>query len=403
MSEQKPQKEPIGKLFRGGELYCPDYRGKGDLLAVGGMIARIAPQIPPPEDFLDLEIVECGDRLLAPGFVDQHVHMIGAAGGGGPVSRTREIKIQQILQAGVTTAVGCLGLDVVTRDLKRLLVKARALEEQGITTFIYAGAYVVPSPTLTGSIEGDLVLVSEVVGVKLGLGEPSSTFPGEEPLQRLLTAARRGALLSGKAGIVHIHMGERPGEYYGMIERLLKDTTIPLSQVVFTHSNRSSEVFECVLDFAKRGGLVDMTGVQNPDLLPPIMARERLAKGMRKPSQAVEEMLAAGIAEDQITISSDSNAGGKTPDGTWRYGSILSLWVAFRDLAQSTGNLPLALKMVTLNPARRLGLACRKGTLEEGKDADLLVLTRDLQIAEVYAAGKRMVQGGEPVIRDPYD
>jgi len=173
--------------------------------------------------------------------------------------------------------------------------------------------------------------------------------------------------------------------------------------VVFTHCNRSSVVFQSALEFAKKGGMVDMTGVQNPDLLPPMVAEERLARGLRKPSKAIEEMLAAGIGQNQLTMSSDSNAGGKTPDGGWRYGSIMSLYVAFKDLAQSSRNIPLALKMVTLNPATRLAILSSKGTLEEGKDADLLVMTRDLQIEAVYARGKIMVKEGEAGVKDPYE
>jgi len=396
--EPTRKREPLAKLIQGGELYCPDYRGRGDILVVGGMIARIAPHIPAPKDFLELEIVPAVDKIVAPGFIDQHVHMIGAGGSAGPVSRTREIKIQQIVQAGVTTAVGVLGLDDITMDLKRLLVKAQALERQGITTFIYTGAYVMPSPTLTGNIEADIVLISKVVGVKLGLGEASSTFPAEQEIKDLITSARRGGILSGKAGIVHIHMGPNPGDYYRGVEKILRETMIPISQVVFTHSGRSSSIFEGAVDFAKKGGLVDVTAVQNPDFQP-----ERVAGGLKKPCRAIEEMLNAGIAEDQITLSSDSNAGGMGPNGKLRYTSIQDLHKEFRDIALGLRNLSLALKMITLNPARRLGLVSYKGTLDEGKDADLLIFDRDLQIQDVYARGKLMVKEGNAVLKDPFE
>jgi beta-aspartyl-dipeptidase (metallo-type) len=392
------RKEPLAKLIQGGELYCPDYRGKGDVLVVGGIIARIAPRITVPKDLLDLQIIDATDMIITPGFIDQHVHLIGTGGPGGPAYRTREIKIQQIIQAGVTTVAGVLGSDILTMDLKRLLAKAQGLEAQGITTFIYTGAFVVPSPTLTGSIESDFLLINKVVGVKLGLGDPSSTYPTEQEIKALITAALRGGKLSGKAGIVHIHMGPNPRDYYRIVEKILQETMIPISQVIFTHSGRSSSIFEGALEFAKKGGLVDVTAVHNPDFQP-----DRVADGLKKPCKAIAEMLSAGISENQITMSSDSNASGKGSDGRPRYGSIQHLFKEFQDIALCLKDLPWALKIVTWNPAKRLAITSRKGSLEEGKDADLLVLTRDLQIEEVYAQGRTMMKNGEAVVKDPFE
>jgi beta-aspartyl-dipeptidase (metallo-type) len=392
------QREPLAKLFRGGELYCPDYRGKGDVLVVGKIIAKIAPQITLSENFLEVEVVDVMGKILVPGLIDQHLHITGAGGSAGPLTRTREIKIQQITEAGVTTAVGCLGLDIITQDLKRLLVKARALEEQGITTFIYNGSYAIPPITITGSIESDLLLIDKVVGVKLGMADPLATYPQESDLKRILTAVRRGARLAGKAGVLHIHMGDCPGSWFKMMEKILQETMIPSSHVVFTHTNRSSVVFDKALEYAKQGGQVDMTAVQNPDYLPEAV----VSRGLKKPGKAIEAMLAAGVSEDHLTLSSDSNAGGRRPNGEFRQSSVSFLYKEFRDLALSS-NLTLALKMVTLNPAKRLGILSRKGTLDEGKEADLLVLTRDLQIQGVYAKGRQMVKDGKPVVKDPFE
>jgi beta-aspartyl-dipeptidase (metallo-type) len=391
------RKEPLAKLFRGGELYCPDYRGKGDILVVGGIIAKIAPQIVLPENFLEIEVVDVMGKILVPGLIDQHLHITGAGGTGGPVTRSREIKIEQIIEAGVTTVVGTLGLDIITHDLRRLLVKAKALEEQGITTFIYNGSYAIPPITITGSIESDLLLIDKVVGVKLGMADPLATYAQESDLKEILSAIRRGSRLAGKAGILHIHMGDCPGNWFKMMEKILQETMIPSSHVVFTHANRSSVVFDKALEYAKQGGQVDITAVQNPDYLPEAV----VSRGLIKPCKAIESMLAAGVSEDNLTMSSDANAGARRPNGEFRQSSVSFLYKEFKDIALST-NLTLASKMVTLNPAKRLGILSWKGTLDEMKDADLLVLTRDLQIQEVYAKGKQMVKEGKPIAKDPF-
>jgi imidazolonepropionase-like amidohydrolase len=71
--DARMRKEPLAKLFRGAKLYCPDYKGQGDILVTGGIIARIAPRIPVHEDFLDLEIIDATDKFLTPGLIDHHV------------------------------------------------------------------------------------------------------------------------------------------------------------------------------------------------------------------------------------------------------------------------------------------------------------------------------------------
>ena len=45
--------------------------------------------------------------------------------------------------------------------------------------------------------------------------------------------------------------------------------------------------------------------------------------------------------------------------------------------------------MATLTPAERSGLADEVGSLEPGKLADVLVLSRDLDVEEVYLGGLR--------------
>lgn len=70
-----------------------------------------------------------------------------------------------------------------------------------------------------------------------------------------------------------------------------------------------------------------------------------------------------------------------------------------RQLVQEMGvDVSLALGLVTRNPARALGLARTKGRLGEGFDADVVVLTRDLDIWHVMARGRWLVYEGRPVV-----
>ena len=151
-------------LIRSGQLFTPDDRGKADLLMAAGKIVRIADRIDAPEG-LEVEVVEADGKLITPGFIDLHVHITGGGGEGGPATRVPEIQLSRITTAGVTTVVGVLGTDDVTRHPESLLAKAQGLEQEGITAFIMTGSYQFPPPTITGSIRKDIALIPHVVGV----------------------------------------------------------------------------------------------------------------------------------------------------------------------------------------------------------------------------------------------
>ena len=53
--------------------------------------------------------------------------------------------------------------------------------------------------------------------------------------------------------------------------------------------------------------------------------------------------------------------------------------------------VPEVSRMLSLTPARLCGVSDRKGSLEKGKDADVVVLSGDFQVQQVYARGDRCV------------
>ena len=158
------------KLFRGGKLYSPEQEGMRDLLIAGDRIARIAAHLDVPKG-LDVEIIDAEGQLIVPGFVDLHVHLIGGGGEDGPTSRVPEIALSELTHAGITTVVGVLGTDNVTRGPEALLAKVKALRQEGISAYMYTGSYHLPSVTITGSVKRDIALIEEVIGVKIAIAD----------------------------------------------------------------------------------------------------------------------------------------------------------------------------------------------------------------------------------------
>jgi beta-aspartyl-dipeptidase (metallo-type) len=386
-------------LIKGGEVYAPHYLGKKDILLAAGKIASISENIEWPAPALDIHIIDATGKIVAPGFIDGHVHITGGGGEGGYKTRTPEIYLSDVTKAGVTTLVGVIGTDGIARTMTSLIAKAKALKEEGISCFVHTGSYQVPVKTLTGNIETDIMMIDEIIGVgEIAISDHRSSQPIASELARLASQARVAGMLSGKAGVVNIHLGDSK-RMLSLIEEVVDTTDLPLSQFYPTHINRNSYLFEAGIEFAKKGGIVDFTTSTT---------KQFLEEGEVKCSIGLKRMLDAGVAIEQITFTSDAQ--GSLPAfnefGEFmglRIGKVNSLFGEVRDAVRLEG-VPLheALQTITSNPARVLKLK-QKGRLQEGLDADLVLLNEDLSIDSVIAMGQVMVQDGEAVIKGTFE
>ncbi|SES62268.1 beta-aspartyl-peptidase [Anaerobranca gottschalkii] len=379
------------KLIKNAEIYCPKYSGKKDILIANDKIAYIEDDIPVPEKLAE-EVIDATGKIVVPGFIDSHVHIAGGGGEGGFKTRTPEIQLSQIVAGGVTTVVGCLGTDGTTRSMLNLLAKAKGLEEEGITTYIYTGSYHIPIKTITGKVEDDLIIVDKVIGVgEVALSDHRSSQPTLEEFIKLVAVARLGGILSGKAGILNIHLGDGD-RTIDFLEKVAAETEIPISQFLPTHINRNSFLFKKGIEYALKGGYVDFTTSTTEKFL---------EEGEIKCSKGLKEMLAAGVKVENIAFSSDGQ--GSLPlfneKGELKglqVGKVTSLYKAVREAVLEEG-IPLetAIKVITANPAKILKLK-HKGFIKENYDADLVLLDKEtLEIDSVIALGKVMVENKE--------
>ncbi|HLO67394.1 MAG TPA: beta-aspartyl-peptidase [Holophaga sp.] len=375
-------------LIRDIPTYAPEPLGVVDILLAGGLIAHVGRL--GPVNLPGLREVDGRGLVAVPGFIDAHVHILGGGGEGGCATRTPELMLGEALRAGVTTLVGCLGTDGVSRTPASLLAKAKGLEEEGLTTYAYTGSYGLPLVTATGSVERDLLLVDRVIGVgEVALSDHRSSQPTLEALAALAGEARRGGLLSGKAGVVNLHLGDGP-RGLEPLRRLVAETELPPSQFLPTHINRNPALLEEAVAYAALGGWLDLT-TSGPDPAsgcPQVGAAEAHAR-----------LRAAGVDPGRITFTSDGQGSLPEFDAQGRMtglgvGRMRSLFDAFRDLVRAGTPLAEALLPVTANPAAILRLR-GKGRLRAGMDADLLLLGGgDLEVHSLVARGRLLVEDG---------
>jgi len=373
------------KLLKDGHCFAPDNLGKKDILIVYDKIGAIEDEILPGK-YGDAEVIDCRQCLVCPGIIDQHVHITGGGGEQGPISRIPEIMLSEIIEAGVTTLVGVLGFDSITRSIAGLLAKARALEAEGITTYIYTGSYGSPTETLTGRVLTDLVLLDKVIGVgEVAIADYRSNHPSLEDLRTLASEANAGGMLGGKAGILHLHIGDGE-EGLDSLFRLINESDFPIEMFVPTHINRNPKLFEQGMELLKRGGNIDLTAGESAGY---------------SVAEALSKLLQNDLSLDKVTVSSDGN--GSAPDDGVSYMDQLIKDIRACVLEKHL-DFAEVIKTVTLNPAKVLKLHPKKGCLLPGSDADILVLKqKDLSIHRLLARGEVAVAERKAVIKGKYE
>lgn len=377
------------RLLKSTELYSPEYCGKQDILIAFDKILQVSPciEFPCPEGstYPEIEVMECSSMLAFPGFIDQHVHITGGGGEQGPESMLGPLDAAELVKAGITTVVGILGHDGVGKSMNGLLMKARALETDGLTAYIYTGNYGVPPVTITGRVLTDIAIVDKVIGAgEIAISDHRSSYPSREELTRLAHEAVSGGMLGKKAGVVHLHVGDGKAGLGPLLD-LLEATDFPLTMFVPTHLNRNRALFEQAVRYHDGGGIIDLTAGENTDA------------GISVPD-CLGRLINTGKGLYNVTVSSDGNGSGAGASGT-EAGSVMSLFNDFRTAVKDHG-LPLeqVLRTVTENVAKILKLYPAKGRIAAGSDADILLADKGSLMPKVLISrGKVLFEDGKVI------
>ena len=296
------------KLIKNADIYSPESLGIGHLLVGGDRILYLGAELPDVAASLLEETLDLQGAPLIPGLIDCHVHVTGGGGEDGFSTQAPAVPLSRFTRHGVTSLVGLLGTDDETRTTANLLARTRALREEGLSAWCWTGGYHVPPTTLTGSVRRDIVNIDCIIGLgELAISDHRSSQPSFDELARLASEVHVAGLLSRKAGVVHLHLGD--GERgLSLVRAILDQTELPSRVFHPTHVNRQKALFEEACDLSQHSVVIDVTAF-------PVEEGENAWAA----EDAWERYHEQGCPPGGLTISSDG--GGCLPvfDGTANY------------------------------------------------------------------------------------
>ena len=371
------------QVLRNAQVYAPQSLGLKDVFIAGSKIigvvdAGCAFELPDGVEVLEHDVL---GRQLIPGLVDCHAHITGGGGEDGASTKVPAPLAETYFAAGVTSVVGLLGTDDITRSTEELLAGVRALREEGLSAWCWTGGYHYPLTTLTGSPREDIVHIDAVIGVgELAISDHRSSQLTLDEVLRTASDCHVGGLIARKAGVLHLHLGDGK-RGLDLIRQALEQSELPARVFHPTHVNRQRALFDEALELAKLGCHIDVTAFPIED-----------GDGAISAADAIREYLASDLPGNLISVSSDG--GGCLPvfDEQGRMvkydvGTSASLLEALNNLTGSGVALECALPAFTSNPAEHLRLD-GKGRIAVGYDADLVVLDEDGSVASVFTAAE---------------
>lgn len=364
-------------LIKNADVFAPEALGKKDILIAGHRIAHIDDSIDLAADYI--RTIDAAGKKIIPGIIDRHMHITGGGGEGGMTTRVPEVKASDLINNGITTVVGLLGTDSVTRTLKDLVAKAKSLNELGIHTYVMTGAYGFPPVTLIGDVQSDMAFIGEIIGCKIAISDHRAPHISTKELIHLAANVYVGGKISGHPGILTIHMGDGQ-EGLKPVRDAIAQSDLPASVFHPTHLNRNPELLEEAIAFLAEGGYVDLT-----------------CKMPNAPTDIVQKLLGSDIPLDRLTISSDGNGSYSSYDEDGNLleigaASVTALHEELQTMINEAKIPPeIALKFFTSHVAASIGLGAKKGSLKVGYDADLLIVDQDFNIESTISSGELLM------------
>ena len=328
---------------------------------------------------------------VVPGFVDMHVHGGGGASYASGIAEEALTAARTHLEHGTTTTVASTVTGEIDEICRQASVLSELVEDGVLAGVHFEGPFI--SINRCGAHQPDLLrdpdpaLVRKLVDAARGTAKMLTLAPeldgGLESIRLLAELGVIAAVGHTDAGYDQVLAGIDAGATVathlfnampaighrapGPIVALLEDERVTVELI-----GDGVHLHPAVIDLAMRGA-----GLDRVALVTDAMSAAGFGDGLY-PLGPLQVRVENGVA--------------RLVEGGSIAGSTLTLDVAFRRAVTLNGlSLQRAAQVLSLNPAKQLGLDDRVGSLEPGKFADLVVLDADYRLVSVMRRGEWIV------------
>lgn len=378
-------------LIHNARMFTPDYPGlPGWLLVEDGRIRLIGYGDTP--DFsgdASLRVLDAGGQNLLPGFIDVHVH-------------------------------GAMGHEVMDASPAGLEAMARFYASHGVTSFLAttwtaSREALVSALDLVKELQGRVPGGATVVGVHLEGPYLNPARCGAQDSTLIRRADRDEALELLDAGVIRLlALAPEYEENLWLIDECVRrGITVSAAHTTATYEQMQRAVSHGLTHLTHSYNAMQPLGHRELGTIGAAMALPQIrceliadnihvhpaaqkilvdVKGTSGVILVTDAVRAAGLSEGEYMLDNRPirihEGAVRLQDGTLA-GSVLTMERALMNVTAATGN-PLAetWRMSSLNAARALGLSADKGSLEVGKDADLVLLDESYRVHHTIVQGE---------------
>src|SRR5690349_19683148 len=378
-------------LIYNARLFTPQQPGRvGWLLVSNGQIHLIGfgqrPILPPHSD---VQEIDAGRKLLLPGFIDLHVH-------------------------------GAMGHEVMDASPTGLEAMARFYASHGVTSFL-ATTWTASRESIRKALElveemqGPIPGGATLLGVHLEGPYLNPIRCGAQDASLIRRAEKEEALEFLDSGVIRLlALAPEFDENLWLIDECVqRGVTVSAAHTAATYEQmqtaavhgvtQSTHTFNAMTGLSHREPGTVGAALTIPQISCELIADnihvhpavQKILVDVKTPSGVIlvsDAVRAAGLPEGEYTLDDRTvnirDGAVRLPDGTLA-GSVLTMERALQNLCAASGRSLSELWVTSsLNAARAIGVSSRKGSLEVGKDADLVLLDDSFRVHLTLARGE---------------